>query len=266
MNIFPAEKIRLDFEKIDQIKHLIDMTLRLITFSREHYADDLLDAYIKKTTTLKELLSVKNAQMEAESEEEAQLYTVLLRSTLDFITEEIVADVQFNSELQLFQLFRLVSPESHSKHPNKYRQTDVQIGRYFCPEPHALPGLVSELFYQMELIENPIIRAIYFHHELIRIHPFSDGNGRTTRMAKNWILMYKFCPPIFLSDSNEKKTYIKTLENSFLYLNQKGMNWNEHFELFFNQELDRLIHSCTDVYVTVKGIGNKRNSKIANKT
>lgn len=259
MKIFPAEKIKIDFHKIDEIKHLIDLTLRLITFSREHYADDLLDAYIKKTTTFKELLSVRNAQMEAESEEEVQLYTTLLNSTMNFITNEIVADVQFHSEIQLFQLFRLVSPDSHGKHPNKYRQTDVQIGRYFCPDPSRVPGLVSDLFYQMELIENPIVRAIYFHHELIRIHPFSDGNGRTTRMAKNWILMYKLCPPIFISDSKEKKKYIETLEKSFLYLNQKGLDWNEHFEHFFNQELDRLINNTTEIYNTVKGIGNKRN-------
>lgn len=259
MKIFPVEKIKINFEKIDQIKHRIEMTLRLITFSRDHYADDLLDAYIKKTTTLKELLSVKNAQMEAESEDEVELYTVLLKSALDFITDEIVSDIQFNSEIQLFQLFRLVSPDSHDKHPNKYRQTDVQIGRYFCPDPQRVPGLVSELFYQMELIENPIIRAIYFHHELIRIHPFSDGNGRTTRMAKNWILMYKLCPPIFISDSEEKKKYIGTLEKSFLYLNQKGLDWNEHFEHFFDQELDRLIYNTTEIYNTVKGIGNKRN-------
>jgi len=252
MKIFPAEKIQINFQKIDQIKKLIDLTLRLITFSREHY--------IKKTTTLKELLSVRNAQMEAESEEEVQLYTTLLNETMNFITNEIVDDVQFRSEIQLFQLFRLVSPESHDKHPNKYRQTDVQIGRYLCPEPSRVPGLVADLFYQMELIENPIIRAIYFHHELIRIHPFSDGNGRTTRMAKNWILMYKFCPPIFISDSKEKKKYIEALEKSFLHLNQKGLEWNEHFEHFFNQELDRLVYSTTQIYNTVKGIGNKRNS------
>ncbi len=259
MTIFPAEKIEIDFQKIDQIKHLIDLTLRLITFSREHYADDLLDAYIKKTTTLKELLSIRNAQMEAESEEEVEVYTKLLDSTMSFITNEIVADVQFHSEIQLFQLFRLVSPDSHSKHPNKYRQTDVQIGRYFCPNPSRVPGLVSDLFYQMKLVENPIVRAIYFHHELIRIHPFSDGNGRTTRMAKNWMLMYKLCPPIFISDSEEKKKYIATLERSFLYLDQKGLCWNEHFEIFFNQELDRLIYNTTEIYNTVKGIGTTRN-------
>lgn len=259
MKIFPAERIHINLEKIDKIKHLLDLTLRLITFSRQHHSDDLLDAYISKTTKLKELLSIKNAQMEAESEEEVELYAKLLNSTLSFITNEILEDVQFNSEIQLFQLFRLISPESHAKHPNKYRQTSVQIGRYMCPEPQEIPSLVFELFHQMKSIENPIIRAIYFHHELIRIHPFVDGNGRTTRMAKNWILMYKFCPPIFISDSKEKKEYVETLEKSFLFLHENNSEWNPHIELFFEQELDRILKNSNDVYQTVASIGNKRN-------
>jgi len=204
-------------------------------------------------------LSIKNAQMEAETEEEAELYTKLLGTTLDFISNEILEDVQFNSELQLFQLFRLISPDSHSKHPNKYRQSDVQIGSYICPEAHRIPSLVAELFHQMKQIENPIIRAIYFHHELIRIHPFVDGNGRTTRMAKNWILMYKFCPPIFISTSKEKKEYIETLEKSFVYLSEGTYEWNDYLELFFEQELNRIIKNASEVYYTVKEIGNKRN-------
>lgn len=259
MKIFPAKDLRINYEKVAQIKHLIDLTTRLIMFSRQHHADDLLDAYISKTTKLKELLSIKNAQMEAENEEEVELYTELLKSTLDFITDQIRTDQQFNSEIQLFQLFRLISPDSHAKHPNKYRQNDVQIGSYMCPEAFRVPSLVAELFYQMEQIENPLIRAIYFHHELIRIHPFADGNGRTTRMAKNWMLMYKLCPPIFISDSKEKKTYVETLEKSFLFLDNGTYDWNDALELFFEQELDRLFKSASDVYQTVSEIGNTRS-------
>lgn len=201
--------------------------------------------------------------MEAENEEDTASYTKLLKATLEFITNEILFDVQFNSEIQLFQLFRQISPESHSLHPNKYRQNDVQIGRYLCPEPNSVPALVSELFYQMKRIENPIIRAIYFHHELIRIHPFTDGNGRTTRMAKNWMLMYKLCPPIFISDSEEKKEYVQTLENSFLHLTKGNYVWNSKIELFFEQELDRLINSTADIYNTVSNVGNKRTNETA---
>lgn len=264
MRIFPAKELRINYEKIDQIKHNIDATLRLITYSRQHLADDLLNAYITKTTSLKELLSIKNAQMEAENEEDTASYTRLLKATLEFITNEIILDVQFNSEIQLFQLFRQISPDSHSLHPNKYRQNDVQIGRYLCPEPNRVPTLVSELFYQMERIENPIIRAIYFHHELIRIHPFTDGNGRTTRMAKNWMLMYKLCPPIFISDSTEKKEYVQTLENSFLNLDKNNYVWNNQIELFFEQELNRLINSTADIYKTVSNVGNNRTNKTPN--
>lgn len=230
-------------------------------YSRPHQADDLLDTYISKTSSLKELLSIKNAQMEAENEEDIVQYTLLLKSTMALITNEIQANIQFTSEIQLFQLFRLISPESHSKHPNKYRQNDVQIGRYRCPEPYRVPGLVTELFYQMQQIENPIIRAIYFHHELIRIHPFADGNGRTTRMAKNWMLMYKFCPPIFISDSAEKKAYVEALEKSFLIFEEGDYEWNEFLEGFFELELDRLFKNASDVYLTVLNAGNRRNEK-----
>ena len=124
MRIFPASELQINYEKLGQIKHNIDSTMRLITFSRQHLADDLLNAYITKTTSLKELLSIKNAQMEAENEEDAYAYTQLLKTSLNFITNEILLDVQFNSEIQLFQLFRQISPESHSRHPNKYRHND----------------------------------------------------------------------------------------------------------------------------------------------
>ncbi len=259
MRVFPADKLKGNYEKLDIIKHYIDSTLRLITFSRQHHADDLLNAYITKTTNLKELLSVKNAQMEAENEVEAEKYTELLKTSLAFIADEIVSDVQFHSEIQLFQLFRLISPDAHTKHPNKYRQNDVQIGRYMCPEPREIPSLVTELFFQMKKIENPITRAIYLHHELIRIHPFVDGNGRTTRMAKNWMLMYKLCPPIFISNAQEKKEYVETLEKSFLYLGKENFEWNKHLELFFEQELDRLIKNASEVFETVSNAGNSRS-------
>ncbi len=260
MTVFPSAELKVDLKKIEQIKHTIDNTLRLITFSRQHLADDLLDAYLTKTTSLKDLLSIKNAQMEAETEEEVELYADRLRDAMSFIAAEILSDSQFQSEVQLFQLFRLISPEAHQRHPNKYRQTDVQIGRYVCPEPFRIPALVSDLFYQMEFIENPIIRAIYFHHELIRIHPFADGNGRTVRMAKNWILMYKLCPPIFISGADEKRKYVEALESSFLFLNRGDRVWNPHLELFFDQELERLFRNVNVVYKSVVAAGQSRIS------
>lgn len=259
MVLLPINEIKVDAKKTIEIKTIVESTLRLIAYSRQHLSDDLLNAYIAKTTSFKELLSIKNAQMEAQSEEEADAYAKLLSQTMAFITDELKDSVNLTSEIQLFQLFRLVSPDSHARHPNQYRNTLVQIGQYLCPDPMEVPSLVSELFYQMNSIENPIIRAIYFHHELIRIHPFIDGNGRTVRMAKNWMLMYHLYSPIFISGAAEKKDYIRTLEKSFLLLNKEPGVWNEHLEAFFNQELNRLMKNCASVYDFVRETGNVRN-------
>jgi Fic family protein len=214
---------------------------------------------------LKELVGIKNAQMEAQNEEEAKEYLLNLKVSLDFVIEEIILHNNFEKEIQLFQLLRLVSPETNAIHPNRYRQTLVQIGAHICPEASDVPQLVSELFYKMQSISNPIIRAIYFHHELIRIHPFVDGNGRVTRIAKNWMLMYDLYPPIFINDAPQKKEYIATLANSFKELMNQPNKWNNYTSTFFEQELDRLLVNATLLYESISLIGKNREMKLINK-
>lgn len=197
MTLFHPNIIAVNTSKINQIEDLSKAIYRLIIYSRDHFDDDLLDIYLDGFSNLKDLLSIKNAQMEAQNEEEATEYLKNLKQSLEFVIEEILQNNDFEKEIQLFQLLRLISPETNRIHPNKYRQTTVQIGSHICPEPDVISGLVSQLFYNCSQINTPVIKAIYLHHELIRIHPFVDGNGRVTRIAKNWILMYNMYPPNF---------------------------------------------------------------------
>ena len=261
MELLPVEEIKINQTKINKIDHLVKSIYRLIIYSRHHLDDDLLDTYLTSTQELQELLSLKNAQMEAQNEEEAEEYLKNLKVSLEFVIEEIIMHFNFEKEVQLFQLLRLVSPENNVIHPNRYRQTLVQIGGHICPDQSIVPKLVSELFYKMQSITNPIIRAIYFHHELIRIHPFVDGNGRVTRVANNWMLMYDLYPPIFINDAPQKKEYIATLSKSFRELYNSPKKWNEHTEAFFEQELDRLLVNATLLYDTVNKIGKEREKE-----
>ena len=263
MELLPFERIKINQDKINQIDQIIKSIYRLIIYSRYHLDDDLLDIYLTGMHNLKELVGIKNAQMEAQSEEEAKEYLHHLKMTLDFVIDEIVLHNNFEKELQLFQLLRLVSPETNAIHPNRYRQTLVQIGAHICPDPEIVPQLVSTLFYQIQHISNPIIRAIYFHHELIRIHPFADGNGRVTRIAKNWMLMYDMYPPIFINDATQKKEYILTLGNSFKELLKQPQQWNIHTEKFFEQELDRLLMNAQYLYDSINLIGINREKKLS---
>ncbi len=258
MEILPISEIKVDLSKIKNIDNIMQSTFRLITFSRQHKADDLLNAYLLSTADLNELLSIKNAQMEAQTDLEAASYLITLNETLSTVIKEIESQVDFKTELQLFHLFRSISPESHTIHPNRYRDRLVQIGSYLCPDSNEIPALVSQLFFNMNQIENPVIKAIYFHHELIRIHPFIDGNGRTTRIAKNWILMYHLSPPIFIRDEQEKKEYIMTLSNSFKALDAKPKKWNDSLDQFFSQEIKRIRDNALLIHNSVSLIGKER--------
>jgi len=258
MQLFPVDIIEVNRAKLDHIDKVTKAIYRLIIYSRHHIDDDVLDAYLSSIHNLKQLLGIKNAQMEAQTDEEASRYLENLQAALEFVVGEIKANINFETEVQLFQLLRLISPETNLAHPNKYRQTLVQIGAHVCPDPLNVPGLMSDLFFNKDLIANPIIKAIYLHHEMVRIHPFVDGNGRITRIAKNWMLMFELYPPIFVNDAVQKKEYIDTLANSFRELSKNPNTWNKHTEAFFDQEIDRLLANAKYLYDSINKIGIER--------
>ena len=62
---------------------------------------------------------------------------------------------------------------------------------------------------------HPVIIAAYLHGELVRIHPFIDGNGRTSRLVMNLYLLQKGYTIVTLkSDNDMKLRYYKALEVS----------------------------------------------------
>ena len=252
MLLIPTEIINIDQSILNDIDNKSKSIYRAITFCKKTSSKALLDGFVKSTNSLTELLSIKNAQMEAETEEELTVYQRNLNKTILYVVNEIKNDITLTSQIQLFQIFRLISPESHILHPNKYRSSLVQIGGYLCPNPEELNSLVSQLFYNLESISHPLIKAIYLHHELIRIHPFIDGNGRTVRIAKNWILMYNLYPPIFIKDNVEKKEYITALSESFRSVERNNSVWSQETNLFFNQELSRVSKSIEYILDEIK--------------
>ncbi|NQV43180.1 MAG: Fic family protein [Candidatus Marinimicrobia bacterium] len=255
MILFPHEKIEIDEKGLAELDRRMKEIYRTIIFNRNYSADELLDTFIQHSNSLTEMLSIKNAQMEAQNEEEVALYLRDLNLAINSVMLELSKNVNFTSLSQFFHLFRIISPDTHSRHPNRFRERLVQIGSYVCPDPAFVSGLMEELFHTLPQIKHPVTRAIYFHHEAIRIHPFIDGNGRTVRIAKNWILMYEMYPPIFIRDEQEKQQYISTLGWSFEALNKDPFNFSEPLEAFFDQELNRLIDSADIILSRINEVG-----------
>lgn len=62
---------------------------------------------------------------------------------------------------------------------------------YIPPEYTDIPGLMEELVeYVNTTDDHPLIIAAVVHYQLVTIHPFEDGNGRTARLISGYILDY----------------------------------------------------------------------------
>ena len=54
---------------------------------------------------------------------------------------------------------------------------------------------------------NPIELAAWAHAEFVRIHPFRDGNGRTSRLIMNYQLMFNGFLPVSIAKENRLDYY-----------------------------------------------------------
>lgn len=65
------------------------------------------------------------------------------------------------------------------------------VPEYIPPEYIDVPRLLDELVdYVNTTDDHPLIIAAVVHYQLVTIHPFEDGNGRTARLMSGYILDY----------------------------------------------------------------------------
>jgi Fic family protein len=69
------------------------------------------------------------------------------------------------------------------------------------------------------------------HYRLVAIHPFSDGNGRTTRLVMNVLLLRGGYPPVAVRPE-DRKAYLDTLEHASM---REDLTL---FQTFMHQRLD----------------------------
>ena len=83
-----------------------------------------------------------------------------------------------------------------SPYAGNFRPSDVEIGKskHSPPPAHLVPGLIEEMCeYVMDNADNfdPLHLCAYVMWRLNWIHPFTDGNGRTSRALAYYVLCGK---------------------------------------------------------------------------
>jgi Fic family protein len=83
-----------------------------------------------------------------------------------------------------------------------FRRTQVYVGNHIPPGPQEVQILMDNFLTWMNSEEaselHPIKLAAIAHYKLVHIHPFTDGNGRTSRLLMNTILMKFGFPPVVI--------------------------------------------------------------------
>lgn len=97
---------------------------------------------------------------------------------------------------------------------NHVLQLDGTIHKYVEPEQVApqMDFLVNWLNENSKKI-HPVLLASVAHYNMVRIHPFDDGNGRGARILMNIILMQHKYYPIVIKIENRRQ-YIEALSKA----------------------------------------------------
>ncbi|MBN1860877.1 MAG: Fic family protein [Candidatus Thermoplasmatota archaeon] len=123
---------------------------------------------------------------------------------------------EFNQKF-LLKIHGLLTKNTNCNIVGTYRDHDVRIsGSDWIPPSHKKIREETRKIFQWYYGErkklHPIELGAILHNKLVRLHPFSDGNGRTSRVVMNWILMKnKF--PMFYVELRDKIHYYEAIED-----------------------------------------------------
>lgn len=122
------------------------------------------------------------------------------------------------SERLIRTLHELVVQETEKEWAGRYRSSNVFIGgaSHTPPDAFEVPALMNELMQWLHKSDRKLHRielAALFHHKLVHIHPFFDGNGRTARLAMNVLLMQSGYPLAIIL-KNDRKHYYRVLDRA----------------------------------------------------
>ena len=132
--------------------------------------------------------------------------------------ETLVEHNENLSERRIRSIHGLVLKGVDDKNAGIYRKTNVVIsGAQHIPPDAVHVREQMEAFiswYQgAGLSLHPVERAARIHSEFVKIHPFVDGNGRTSRLLMNWELMRNGFPPAILP-MESRSDYYQALDNA----------------------------------------------------
>ncbi len=125
--------------------------------------------------------------------------------------DDLVKNNEPISEWNIKNIHQLILKDIDNENAGRYRKENVTIkgATHIPPDYLKVPELMEKLIltYNTWSEYHPIIQAALLHGELVKIHPFVDGNGRTSRLLMNLVLMNNGYNPVIIKKESRLKYY-----------------------------------------------------------
>jgi Fic family protein len=151
------------------------------------------------------------------------------------------------SEREILCLHNLILRGIDPNNAGKYRTVQVMIkgSEHMPPAPYLVAKQMEDLLLWYHSNKNqlhPVVLAAEMHERLVTIHPFIDGNGRTSRLIMNLILLkHGYTIANIKGDSENRMAYYSSLEKA-----QTKEDKDEFIELVAQYE-----HTAIDRYLNI---------------
>lgn len=142
-----------------------------------------------------------------------------LDSALSYVNNTLLGRIGSITTEDILQIHKRVLGFVDPIEGGRFRLTQVYVSDWIPPPPEQVPLIMKEFIEWLNSDEalalHPVEYAALAHYKLVVIHPFYDGNGRTSRLLMNLILMQAGFPPVTVK-VEDRARYYETLNDGNL--------------------------------------------------
>ncbi|MCH2534878.1 MAG: Fic family protein [Bdellovibrionales bacterium] len=241
-------------KRLDEAKRLIDEHRPLSRSVLERLHEQMVlewtynsNAIEGNTLTIKETkLALQDGITVRNKPLKDYLEAINHKNAIDFV-EELASQKTKITERNIREIHSLVLKDIDKDYAGIYRDINVRIsGSKHTPPEHFQVKELMRTFAKKRLStkEHAVVEAALAHFELVSIHPFVDGNGRTARLLMNLVLIKKgFFPAVILK--NDRLKYYDVLE--------RGHSGDiDDFVFFIGRSLERTVYLYFEAIPKIK--------------
>ncbi|XP_068127588.1 protein adenylyltransferase FICD [Hyperolius riggenbachi] len=142
---------------------------------------------------------------------EEQNEVIGMHAAMTYINNTLVSRIGSVTTNDILEIHRRVLGYVDPVEAGRFRTNQVFVGHHIPPHPKDVEKHMREFVLWLNSDEaislHPVEFAALAHYKLVYIHPFVDGNGRTSRLLMNVILMQAGYPPVTIRKEQRSEYY-----------------------------------------------------------